>query len=192
MRQPTEWTKEQTELFEDMLRYKPRMMWKIFRAANGKIDMEIAENIFQESLFRAVKFFHTFHMDAKFSTWFYRILYNLCMTRVTRRKGKPEVRSLGADNEQRLDTLKVDEEDLTIHERLEQEELQEIIAHEIDRLPGNYKSAVTLFYVQEMSYEEISAVQDLPLGTVKTNLFRGRNLLRERVIMKLKGEMKVA
>ena len=153
---------------------------------------EEAEELVQDAFLRAFRSLDRFRGDAKFSTWFYRILYNLCMTRVTRRKGKPEVRTLGGDNEQRLNTLKVDEEDLTIHERLEQEELQEIIAQEIDRLPGNYKSAVTLFYVQEMSYEEISVVQDLPLGTVKTNLFRGRNLLRERVTTKLKGEMKVA
>lgn len=94
------------------------------------------------------------------------------------------------ENDHRLDNLFVDEDELTIHQKLEQEEFQEMISREIDALPEKYKSAVVFFYVQEMSYEEICAVQSLPLGTVKTNLFRGRNLLRERVIKKLKGEMR--
>lgn len=149
---------------------------------------EEAEELLQDAFLRAFKNLDRFRGDAKFATWFYRILYNLCLTKISRRKGKPEVVTM--ENDRRLDSLFVDEDELTIHQKLEREEFQEMISREIDALPEKYKSAVVFFYVQEMSYEEICAVQSLPLGTVKTNLFRGRNLLRERVMKKLKGEMR--
>ena len=151
---------------------------------------EEAEELVQDAFLRAYRGLDQFRGDAKFSTWFYRILYNLCMTKVTRRKGKPEL--VDIDDERRLDNILVDEDEISVHQRMEDEELQDVITEEIDRLPEKYKSAVVLFYVQEMSYEEICAVQNLPLGTVKTNLFRGRNLIRERVIGRWKGEVKVA
>ena len=151
---------------------------------------EEAEELVQDAFLRAFRSLDQFRGDAKFSTWFYRILYNLCLTKVTRRKGKPE--TVDIDDERKLDNVLVDEEEVSIHQRLEDEEVQGVITGEIDKLPEKYKSAVVLFYVQEMSYEEICMVQSLPLGTVKTNLFRGRNLLRERVIERMKGEVKVA
>ena len=153
---------------------------------------EEAEELVQDAFLRAFRSLDRFRGEAKFSTWFYRILYNLCMTKVSRAKTKPGMRANDGDDERSLDTLVVDDDNPTIHEQLEQKEMQEMIAAEIDRLPAHYKSAIMLFYVQEMSYEEICKVQDLPLGTVKTNLFRGRNLLREQMISKLKGEVKVA
>ena len=77
--------------------------------------------------------------------------------------------------------------------QLEETELQEMIGEAIDNLPEKYKTPVTLFYVQEMSYEQIGEVLNVPLGTVKTDLFRGRNLLREYVLARLKKEeVKVA
>ena len=153
---------------------------------------EEAEELVQDAFLRAFRSLDRFRGEAKFSTWFYRILYNLCMTKVSRAKTKPGMRANDGDDERSLDTLVVDDDNPTIHEQLEQKEMQEMIAAEIDRLPAHYKSAIMLFYVQEMSYEEICKVQDLPLGTVKTNLFRGRNLLREQMISKLKGEVKIA
>lgn len=149
---------------------------------------EEAEELLQDAFLRAFKNLGQFRGDAKFATWFYRILYNLCMTKISRRKSKPE--TLTIEHRNGHDNIFVDEDELTIHQKLEQEEFQEMVSREIDGLPEKYKSAVLLFYIQEMSYEEICAVQNLPLGTVKTNLFRGRNLLRERVMKKLKGEMR--
>ena len=152
-------------------------------------DRHEAEELVQDAFLRAFKSLDQFRGDAKFTTWFHRILYNLCMTKVTRRKGKPE--RLDADDERALDNLLVDEDEPSIQDRLEDEEMQEMIAEEIDRLPEKFKSVITLFYVQEMSYEEIVSVLNTPVGTVKTNLFRARNLLKERVLGRMKGEMKV-
>lgn len=168
-------------------RHKDRALTLACRLIGGK---EEAEELVQDAFVRAFKSLDQFRGDAKFGTWYYRILYNLCMTKVTRRRGKPE--QINVDGEGGLDNLLVDGDEPSIDERLEEEELNELIADEINSLPEKFKSVVTLFYVQEMSYEEIVSVLGTPIGTVKTNLFRARNLLKERVLGRMKGETKVA
>jgi RNA polymerase sigma-70 factor (ECF subfamily) len=66
-------------------------------------------------------------------------------------------------------------------DQLDMNETRAIIAEEMARLPERFRMPVTLFYVNDMSYEEIAAVLESPIGTVKTNLFRGRVALRDQV-----------
>ena len=168
-------------------RHKDRAMTLALRLTGNRQE---SEELVQDAFLRAYRSLDQFRGDAKFGTWFYRILYNLCLTRVTRRKGKPE--QLDVSDERMLDNILVDEEEATIQERMEEDEMQHMIASEIAGMPEKFRTVLTLFYVQEMSYEEITAVLNQPLGTVKTNLFRARNLLRGRVLAGMKGEMKVA
>ena len=149
-----------------------------------------AEELVQDAFLRAFRSLDQFRGDAKFGTWFYRILYNLCMTNVTRRHGKTE--PLDAGDESALDNLSPLDGVLSVHDQLEADEMQTILAEEIEGLPEKFKSVVTLFYVQEMSYEEMASVLKTPMGTVKTNLFRARSLLRKRVLGRTKGEIRVA
>ena len=167
-------------------RYKDRAMTLALRLVGARED---AEELVQDGFIRAYRSLDQFRGDAKFSTWFYRILYNVCQTNIHRRREKPEL--LDVQDEKSLDKILVDHDEISVHERLEEEETQRILASEMEQLPDKFKIPVTLFYVQEMSYEEISAVMNAPLGTVKTNLFRGRNLLRKRVLARLKEEVKV-
>lgn len=168
-------------------RHKDRAMTLAVRLTG---DREEAEELVQDAFVRAYNNLEQFRGEAKFGTWFYRILYNLCMTRVTRRR--PKVDTLDVHDEHVSHSLALISEDSLTLERMEETELQEMIALAIENLPEKYKTPVTLFYVQEMSYDEIAEVLKLPVGTVKTNLFRGRSLLRESVLLKLKDEVKVA
>lgn len=153
-------------------------------------NYEEAEELVQDAFVKAYNNLEQFRGEAKFGTWFYRILYNLCMTRVTRRRPKAE--HLDVHDEKVTDYLALTSEDGTMLERMEADELREMIALSIEHLPEKYKTPVTLFYVQEMSYEQIAEVLNQPVGTVKTNLFRGRNILKESVLLKMKDEVKVA
>ncbi|MFN0157907.1 MAG: sigma-70 family RNA polymerase sigma factor [Bacteroidota bacterium] len=153
-------------------------------------DRGEAEELVQDAFLRAYRNLDTFRGDAKFGTWFYRILYNLCMTKVTRRKPKPE--SIDDKEDGFMNAMIVDREDVNALEQMEGDELQSIIGEEIRNLPEKYRTAVTLFYIQEMNYEEICATLDMPVGTVKTYLFRGRNILRDRVLQRTRDEVKVA
>lgn len=168
-------------------RHKDRALTLATRLAS---DKEEAEELVQDAFMRAFKSLDQFRGDAKFGTWFYRILYNLCMTRVTRRHCRLE--TLDVEDGAMMENLLVDQDEPSIHEQMESVELHEMISNEVDRLPEKFRSVITLFYIQEMSYEEMVSVLSVPIGTVKTNLFRARNLLRERVLGRLKGEVETA
>lgn len=178
----------ETRLYALILdRHKDRAMTLAMRLVG---DREEAEELLQDAFVRAYRNLDQFRGDAKFGTWFYRILYNLCMTRVTRRK--PRAESLDAQDESMRERMLVDPDDLSVVEKMENDELQDIIGSELHNLPERYKAAMTFFYVQEMGYDDISEVLGIPVGTVKTYLFRGRNILKERVLRKVQHQEKVA
>jgi RNA polymerase sigma-70 factor (ECF subfamily) len=166
-------------------RHKNRAMTLAFRLIGAKED---AEEVVQDAFVRAFRNLGEFRGDAKFATWFYRIVYNLCMTRLRQRRTAPDMVNMDTVEERIL----ADEEGLAVHERIDRADFQTLVQKEIQDLPDRYKSAITLFYVQEMNYEEIAQVLGKPLGTVKTDLFRGRNILRRRVLGELHGKVNVA
>ncbi len=168
-------------------RHKDRALTLALRLVG---DREEAEELVQDGFLRAYDSLGQFRGDARFSTWFYRILYNLCMTRVTRRRDTP--RSLDGPEHELPEKDLLASEEAGALERLEESEMQNLLSAEVASLPENFRIAVTLFYVQELSYEEMAGVTGLPLGTVKTNLFRGRTLLRKNLLARLKDEVRVS
>jgi RNA polymerase sigma-70 factor (ECF subfamily) len=165
-------------------RHKDRMLTLACRLLGRR---EEAEELVQDAFMRAFRSLDRFRGDAKFSTWLYRILHNLCMTKVSRRR-RVDVEE---DEEQVIDTL-ADDGSPSVQEQLEDEEMRGILKQEMNLLPEKYRSVVALFYIQEMSYEEVVSILNLPVGTVKTNLFRARNLLKGRILARMKGEMSAA
>jgi len=145
-----------------------------------------AEELVQDSFLRAFRSLGSFRGDAKFSTWFYRILYNVCMTRVQRRRPLPVQEPL-ADPANGAEEWADTEPDVL--EKLESEEVRQILMEEMLRLPEAFRAALTLFYVQDLTYDEMTMVLQIPLGTVKTNLSRGRTLLRGRVLERMNDEV---
>lgn len=164
-------------------RHKDRAMTLAYRLVGEKSE---AEELVQDSFLRAFRSLGTFRGDAKFSTWFYRILYNVCMTRVRRRRDI-SVRIDGEDPSGEADAWADPAPDML--ERMESDEIREILLEEMLRLPEAFRAALTLFYVQELKYEEMTEVLRVPVGTVKTHLSRGRALLRERVLERMKDEV---
>lgn len=162
-------------------RHKDRAMTLALRLVGTR---EEAEEVVQDSFVKAYDNLHKFRGDSRFSTWFYRILYNACMTRVQRRKDR-EV-SIEGDIQNSGPMAVRDKRDVLLD--IEEREMQTILRDEIARLPFRFRTPVTLFYVQEMSYEEISEVTGQPVGTVKTNLFRGRHALRQRMLARVSEE----
>ena len=168
-------------------RHKDRALTLALRFVGNRQE---AEELVQDAFLKAFRNLAQFRGEARFGTWFYRILYNLCMTRLRRRMSAPTM--LDVNDESVLGILPAEEESVGLEERFESSDLLRFLSLEVDALPPQFKSAVTLYYVQELSYEEIAGVMDVPLGTVKTCLFRGRNLLKKRISMRLKKEVNVA
>jgi RNA polymerase sigma-70 factor, ECF subfamily len=140
-----------------------------------------AEDIAQEAFIRAYVNIKSFNQDLKFSTWLFRIATNLCIDRI--RKKKPDyyldAEVSGTDGLTMYSQLASDSP--LPEKELESLELQESVQKEILKLPEKYRSVIVLKYIEELSLNEISEILDLPLGTVKTRIHRGREALRQQL-----------
>ncbi|TAK65409.1 MAG: sigma-70 family RNA polymerase sigma factor [Bacteroidetes bacterium] len=154
--------------------YKNRSMTLAMRILKNR---EEAEEAVQDAFVRAYNALSKFERRSKFSTWLYRIIYNVCLSKLNKRQGEQLF-----VREQEYDDA-FDELSLSSVPSLDYEtkELITIIQSSIDELPPKYGTILSLFYFQELSYEEISEVTRLPLGTVKTHLFRARARLIQRL-----------
>ena len=130
-------------------------------------NSEYARDATQEAFFKAFRSLRTFKPGAKFSTWMFSIAYHECCDRLKRRKRFS------------------DEEFPEYADRSPGPEEQAVAADEaarlrgaIDALPEKYRTAITLYHLQGRQYEEIARVLGIPIGTVKTHLFRAKEQLR--------------
>jgi RNA polymerase sigma-70 factor (ECF subfamily) len=131
-------------------------------------DVEEAKDATQEAFLKAYRALHTFRPGAKFSTWIFTIVYHACCDRLARRK-----RWSDAELPDRADPSAGP--DLLAEASDDAHRLRAAIA----ALPEKYRTVITLFHLQGKQYEEIATVLDLPMGTVKTHLFRAKELLRK-------------
>ncbi len=131
-----------------------------------------AEDAAQDAFVRAWLALPNFRGQSQFRTWLYRIVTNVCYNRLPRLRR--EVTALG--DEQVADVPDDDVRDPS--SGVENDEVRAYLHQQVDSLPESYKILVTLRYQQELSYEEIATVLSLPLGTVKTGLFRAKAQLR--------------
>ncbi len=130
-----------------------------------------AEDIAQESFVRAWRALPTFRADAQFGTWLYRIVTNLCYNRLPRLK--QELRAVAADEQDALRDTAVSVENTLLNEEMRME-----LHQAIKNLSDSHRLLITLRHLQGMSYDEIAQVTEMPLGSVKTGIFRARRQLR--------------
>lgn len=135
---------------------------------------EEALDLAQETFVRAWTALPNFRGQSQFRTWLYRIVTNLCYNRLPNLR-----RSL---NELGDDVIaELPETDLAFDNPahgLENRELRSYLHHAIEGLDESYRLLISLRYQNELSYEEIASLLNLPLGTVKTGLFRAKEQLR--------------
>lgn len=140
-----------------------------------------AEDIAQEAFVRAYVNIHTYDQKRKFSTWLFRIATNLCIDRI--RKKKPDyyldATVPGTDGLNMYSQIAA-QGDLP-EEEVERMEAQDRVQYEIGRLPEKYRTVIILRYMEELPLQEISDILELPLGTVKTRVHRGREALRKQM-----------
>jgi len=158
--------------------YQHKLYQICYRMLGNKQE---AEDIAQEAFVRAYINLHSYDQKRKFSTWIYRIATNLCIDRI--RKKKPDyyldAEVAGTDGLDMYSQIAADEK--LPEDVVAQMELQERIQYEISRLPDKYRSVIVLKYIEELSLQEISEILDMPLGTVKTRIHRGREALRKQL-----------
>jgi RNA polymerase sigma-70 factor (ECF subfamily) len=127
-------------------------------------DLALADDLAQDAFVRAYKHIRSFRGEARFSTWLYRIAYN-CFREDARKKKE----LVGIDESQwqrEIDPQTVDPG------------LKHDLMHALNLLPLHERTAVVLCCQNGLSHDEAARVLDIPLGTVKTNVLRGREKLK--------------
>lgn len=171
--------KDQGAYAELMSRYKKPVYHMILKMVRNVDD---AEDLTIEAFAKAFKNLHKFKKDYTFSTWLFRIATNNSIDFI--RKKKLETFSLNSTfKDDNGDTVNIDVEDQNLNPQEEaiKSQKRELIQLFVTKLPSKYQRLVKLRYFQELSYEEIAKELDAPLGTVKAQLHRARELMYDIV-----------
>lgn len=140
-------------------------------------DYEEANEVTQETFLAAWQGLPSFRGDARFSTWLYRIAYNCCLKQLETRKRDRNIQA-AVEAEQMLESMDVD---ARANASLDVQDCQNAVREQLSTLPAKYRVVLVLRHLQEMTYEEMAEILTMPVGTIKTHLFRARNLLKERL-----------
>lgn len=158
--------------------YKDKVFQLCFRMLGNSHE---AEDISQEAFIRAYINIERYNIDRKFSTWLYRIATNLCIDRIRKKKPDYYLDAEVAGTEGLTLYSQIPASQLAPDEEVSKIELQVIIQNEILKLPEKYRAVIVLKYIEELPLLEISKILDLPIGTVKTRIHRGREALRKQL-----------
>jgi len=164
-----------------VLKYQRRIERLIGRMVR---DVDLVEDIAQETFIRAWRALHQFRGDAQFYTWLYRIAVNTAKKALLDLKRNPTVRGNATDTDEDDETSRRESE-LTTEETPESvyaaREMAAAVNAAMEALPEDLRQAVTLREIEGLSYEEISGVMDCPIGTVRSRIFRAREAISARV-----------
>ena len=161
-----------TRAFEALVNHHARY---VFTLTNRLLpNTQEAEDLAQETFIRAWQNLAKFRGEAQFRTWLYRIATNLCYNRLPNLK-----RDLAAVDPD--DSVGLSDQTPRIETQMIRNEAVVELSDAINTLPESYRLLIVLRHVNELSYQEIAQVTDLPLGTVKTGIFRARKMLKDRL-----------
>ena len=167
-------------------RYKNSIVSFLFRFVG---DFRTAEDLAQETFLRVFKKVNDYNNAAKFSTWLYTIASNLAKDEFKRRARHP-ARSLdwkgGGDTTRNIPQIKADTTDSVPDVQLEHDEIRKNVKKALELLDEHDREVLLLKDVQGLSYEEISHVLELPMGTVKSRISRARVAFKD--VWKKMGE----
>ena len=167
--------------------YERRVFGLVFRMLSSRAE---AEDLTQEVFVQVFKAIGTFRGESKLSTWIYRIAVNLCKNRSkylrVRHTGEQDqledvAERLPLSQARNANVAQVARPD----EAMAGRQVEEIVRQAISEVDENFRECLILCDVEELSYEEIAEITGLPVGTVKSRIFRGRAQLRELVEKKL-------
>ena len=150
-------------------RYKDKLINFIY---NYLGDIESSEDVVQETMIKLYQKKHYYKEIAKFSTWLYTIAKNLANTELRKRKQrKTTLLSQFSKDDKMYDLPSNDNE---VGQEIQTQIVSKIIRDAVDQLSEKFKTVITLRDIQQLSYEDISEIIDVPIGTVKSRINRAR------------------
>lgn len=135
------------------------------------------EDVLQDSVLHAIRYFHTLRNDADARAWLLTIVRRECYAAWTRRRGQSNTVSLDSITEDGDHMLQLADGGESPHGAAERSSVREKIMAAVEKLPDRLREVIVLRELQQCSYEEIAQIIDAPIGTVMSRLFRGRACL---------------
>jgi len=162
--------------FEEIVRRYQRQVANIIYLTLG--NREEVDDLSQEVFIRVYRSLGRFQFDASLYSWIYRIVVNLCIDEVRRKKIRKAV-SLEFFTERRLEGEKRSKEHATASDDMLKEEKKRIIVDALQRLSPVHRTVIVLREYEDMSYEEIAKTLHISAQAVKSRIFRAREELRK-------------
>ena len=159
-----------------VLKYQSRVISTVFKYVKEK---QLAEDIAQEAFIKSYKSIDSFREESSFYTWMYRIAVNTAKNYLTSSKRRDEIliSDLSEDESFYPEKLDVD----SPQELLDASELRDTIYETLSSLGEETRTALSLREFDGLSYEEIAQIVQCPVGTVRSRIFRGREIIEEMV-----------
>jgi len=165
-----------------VIKYQSRIQRLIGRMVR---DVDLVEDIAQETFIRAYRALHQFRGDAQFYTWLYRIAVNTAKKSLMDLKHEPAVLDGGFHTSDDEDETSQPRNEPTTDETPESvlaaKEIGNVVNAAMEALPDDLRQAVTLREIEGMSYDEIAAIMGCPIGTVRSRIFRAREAISARI-----------
>ncbi len=160
-----------------MVKYNKRIYNYVYRMVRNE---ETAVELTQDFFLKIYNVLSMYNFKYKFSTWAYRICYNLVVDYI--RKNSNLIDSLEGDN---INEKRMVESDNYVKEnyiaKLENEQMSEYLWNVVDCIPVKYKELIILRYIDDLKYEEIAEIVDIPVGTVKNRIFKAKKMLKKEM-----------
>lgn len=159
--------------FNDLMnKYQRQVFSLIFRLVKRPAD---AEDILQDTFIKAYRSLSAY--DARYSllTWLFKIAHNTSIDFL--RANKDETVTIHDEE----NPIELEDTSPSLEEKMEQLSGKELIKRMVDSVPAPYREVLILRHQQELSYEEIAEAIQIPMGTVKVRLFRGREILKAKL-----------
>ena len=159
-----------------VIKYQTRLIATAFKFVK---DIQIAEDIVQESLIKSYKSLYSFREDSSFYTWIYRITVNTSKNFLVskKRRGELLLAEISQESDIEIESISPDSPE----ELLMSNQLKHVIENCLNQLSEDTKTAITLRELEGLSYEEISKIVNCPVGTVRSRIFRGREILDKEI-----------
>ena len=170
---------DNNEFRQILIEYQNRVYNQSYRMLGNRED---AEEATQDIFLKIYQSFDTFRGESKLSTWIYRITSNVCISRL--RKKQLDLKSLDAPFEAEEKSLAdiIPDDSPNPEEYLENEETAKMVRNQVKSLKAEWAMAITLYHFEDLSYQEIAEIMDIPTATVATYILRGRNQLARQIM----------
>nr|WP_274518436.1 RNA polymerase sigma factor RpoE [Congregibacter litoralis] len=167
-----------------VIKYQQKIMSLISRYVH---DADEVQDVAQEAFIKAYRALPNFRGDSAFYTWLYRIAINTAKNHLVSRSRRPPGSDVDVDDAQYLEAGDALRDRESPENALFGEELRVKVHTALDDLPDDLRTAVTLREFDGLSYEEIAAVMECPVGTVRSRIFRAREAIDKIVQQQMDG-----